>query len=572
MKHTVLMPVFMTCVLLVSGENNFYRQAPVLATFDRSVAICGNLPEGITKDRNGKYIPVLPGLGNHSYSISTTADSAQVYFDQGINFYYSYHFREAQASFKEAARFDKDCAMAYWGQALAMGPYYNNYTYKMDKQVPQVLQVMAQNIAGVSEKEKDLIYAMQRRYSSDTTNADRVKLDSDYAASMRLLVKKHPNDNDVKALYIDAVMLQHKWDFWYNNGTPKAWTPELVQLSQEILKSDSTHPAALHYFIHLTEASRHPEIALPDAEKLRNTMPGVGHMVHMATHSYQRNGFFSRGVVVNEEANDVNNRIDSLVPSLQLGRDNVVHIYAVQSYCAMNAGMYRKGLPVYQRTRERLIAQQPGFEKNTYAQFVYMIPVVARVRLGKWQEILKANEPDTKWKYASLLNDFAKGMACVRSGNIPEAKRRLTNIKKHLANSQLAIRLMPFNAPKQCGIIASELLSGEILFAEKRYEEALTALKKAVDEEDNLIYREPQDWLIPSRQYLGLALLRLNRASEAAKVYQEDLTTNPGNGWSLLGMFQCLSAQKKLTEAAAYKKSYQRAFAAADVMPDASAY
>ena len=57
--------------------------------------------------------------------------------------YYSYHMREAIASFKEAARFDSSCAMAYWGQALAMGPTYNSgYSYKMSIVVPKALENM----------------------------------------------------------------------------------------------------------------------------------------------------------------------------------------------------------------------------------------------------------------------------------------------------------------------------------------------------------------------------------------------------------------------------------------------
>ena len=39
--------------------------------------------------------------------------------------YYSYHWEEANASFQEAARFDPGSAMAYWGEALALGPGYN---------------------------------------------------------------------------------------------------------------------------------------------------------------------------------------------------------------------------------------------------------------------------------------------------------------------------------------------------------------------------------------------------------------------------------------------------------------
>src|ERR1700750_2107032 len=83
---------------------------------------------------NGKFITVLPGWGHYGYSISTKSDSAQFYFNQGLNMYYSYHWQEANASFKEAARFDPGSAMAYWGEALALGPGYNfALHYKMRK-------------------------------------------------------------------------------------------------------------------------------------------------------------------------------------------------------------------------------------------------------------------------------------------------------------------------------------------------------------------------------------------------------------------------------------------------------
>src|SRR5687767_9359617 len=43
-------------------------------------------------------IPVIPGAGSHKWKISTKNDSAQFYFNQGINMYYSFHLIEAMAS------------------------------------------------------------------------------------------------------------------------------------------------------------------------------------------------------------------------------------------------------------------------------------------------------------------------------------------------------------------------------------------------------------------------------------------------------------------------------------------
>jgi len=533
---------------------------------------CGPTTTGPLPDANGKFIPLLPGLGNHTYQISTEQDSARLFFNQGLNLYYSYHLQEANASFKEAARFDSTAAMIYWGQALSMGPYYNSYGYKMRAGVPAALAAMTRHRSTATEKEKGLIDAILQRYSSDFTNTDRSHLDSAYAKKMSALVAQYPADNDIKALYIDAVMLQHKWDFWHTDRTPKQWTPELVTLCQTILKKDPHHPAALHYYIHLTEASGQPELALAGADILKNDMPGAGHMVHMATHMYQRNGLFAQGVTVNEDANTAYNLEDSLAPALGLGRNNVIHVFAVQSYCAMTAGMYKQGIPIYQRTRDQLVAAKPAFEKEPYSQYIYMFPVMALVRLGKWDEVMQAPMPDPHWKYATILAHFARGMANVHYIDLRAAAADLDSIQINLSDSLLGVRMMPFDKPSQCGSIAAGILRGEILFAQGKQNEAVNSLTRAVKEEDALIYREPQQWLIPVRQYLGVVLLKMRQPAAAEKVYRADLFRNPGNGWSLLGLYQSLLAQQKSTEAANVKTKYLAAFASCDVNPAASAF
>lgn len=71
--------------------------------------------------------------------------------------------------------------------------------------------------------------------------------------------------------------------------------------------------------------------------------------------------------------------------------------------------------------------------------------------------------------------------------------------------------------------------------------------------EDRMFYSEPKDWLMPARQYLGAFYLRMGKPATAEKVYREDLSWNPGNGWSLPGLCQSLKAQHKDKEIAAYK-------------------
>ncbi|WP_159473403.1 tetratricopeptide repeat protein [Dyadobacter sp. 3J3] len=535
-----------------------------------TIPFCGQTPSGNPiLNEAGKFVMPLPGSGHHSYKITSTNDSAQFYFNQGLTMYYSFHMKEALASFMESSRFDPGHPMPYWGQALAMGPYYNSaYSYQMPAAVPAVLVKMIKAAARGNESENMLVKAMDIRYSDDISDANRKNLNIAYAEAMKKLATSKTSNVDTKALYVDAVMLIHAWDFWNADGSAKPWTPELISLCENILKKNPNHPAALHYHIHLTEASRHPETALPNADKLKNILPGVAHMVHMSSHEYQRNGLYFKGVKVNDLADKNLLRYDSLAPHLQLNKHST-HYYAVQTYCAMSGGMYKIGMHDALRCRKS-VAPTP---QQTYDQYMFMMPVLTLVRLGKWEEILKDSiTPDPTWSYASLLSNFAKGLAYVNTGDAISAKKQLELLYQNSKDPVLTKVRIPFNAPISMATIAGEILNASILFSEKKYDDAFSSLNKAIKVEDNLIYTEPNDWPIPARQFLGAFLLKTGKYTMAEKVYRQDLILNPGNGWSLIGLSKSLKAQKKNDQLAYYKTKYMRAFSGSEIMPLSSIY
>ena len=132
-------------------------------------------------------IPPLPGAGKYKWKISTTNDSAQFYFDQGINCYYGFHIIEAMASFKKAAKFDPQCAMLYWAQALGYGPNINDFGYRASPEALAATQKAKELSATASSFEKDLINAMQVRYTADSTDATRASLNEAYTAQMKMI-------------------------------------------------------------------------------------------------------------------------------------------------------------------------------------------------------------------------------------------------------------------------------------------------------------------------------------------------------------------------------------------------
>jgi hypothetical protein len=140
----------------------------------RLMAACSPLRD---KDFSPANIPLLPGTGTHSWKISTSKDSAQIYFNQGMNLYYSFHILEALGSFIKAQEFDPENGFLYWAEALSYGPNINDFGYNASPGVFPALEKAIKFQAGLSQMEKDLITALNRRYATSTNQG---KLNQDY--------------------------------------------------------------------------------------------------------------------------------------------------------------------------------------------------------------------------------------------------------------------------------------------------------------------------------------------------------------------------------------------------------
>jgi tetratricopeptide (TPR) repeat protein len=231
--------------------------------------------------------------------------------------------------------------------------------------------------------------------------------------------------------------------------------------------------------------------------------------------------------------------------------------------------MYQEAMKYAQRCRKSVAPKA----ETTYDQYLYMLPVMTLVRMGKWQQILTDSvSPDPSWTYASLLSDFAKGIAFAQTGKPDSAAAHLVLLQDKIKDPVLTKRRIPFNSPVEIARIAEKVLEGVIAFNKKQSTNGIKSLEEAIALEDKLIYTEPKDWPLPSRQFLGAYLLKIGKAARAEQVYRRDLVFNPGNGWSLLGLSQSLRAQGKTREATRLKPKYQQAFAHAGDIPPHSVF
>ncbi|MFT3912038.1 MAG: hypothetical protein QM737_21615 [Ferruginibacter sp.] len=485
----------------------------------------------LNADSLGNAMKPLPGWGNYRWNITTTSDSARFYFNQGINMYYAFHIIESLGSFKKAAEFDSTNAMIYWAQALAYGPNINDYAYATAPDALAVSQKAKQYSAGLSDRDKALVNAMAVRYSADST-ISRSVLNETYSTAMLKAWKQFSQDADISALYADARMLQHPWEYWKHNGEPQPWTNEILTVIENALKTTPGHPGLNHYHIHMAEASPNPGRALASAQRLENMMPDVSHMVHMPSHIYIRTGKYDTGVVVNNRSINGYNKYLSLYPDVVNNTFlYVIHNLHMKAACAMMMKDYTLSL---QSAKECAASFDTSFLSmaqpvGNMIQYVYMTPLMAQVQYEKWDELIATPGINQQWAFAFCLSKWGKGLAYANTGKLSEAKNELSMLVAAMKHPDMQVLNAPFNKPVDQMKVGEKILEGTIALKEQNFAKAISLLKEAVVAEDDLIYSEPRDWLIPSRLFLANAYIISGDLAAAKKILKEDLVINPNS-------------------------------------------
>ena len=572
MKKTILI-VGVASLFLISVAAHF---APSLFTFQSQIkaditpplSICGT-PGARTilkiMDTTRQMSPLMENLGKYGMKVTTNNERAQLFFNQGLNLYYGFNHLEAYRSFMEVARLDPGCAIAYWGQALSLGPNINLPMDPADTET--VYKALQRAIAlkhNASPKEQTLIDALAKRYTAEALK-DRKSLDEAYASAMEEVAKQFPEDAEVNTLYAEALMDLHPWDFW-KNGKAQPWTAKPVEIINRVVTDYPSHPGANHLNIHILEASPDPDAAVASADRLVDLVPGAGHLVHMPSHIYIRVGRYIDGVAANERAVKTDEeyiaqcKVQGVYPLFYYP-----HNYHFLLACTQMAGMSYKSMTTAEALKESIPVEMLNIPDFVTLQHWYAMPWYNMVRFGKWNDILQIREPDDSLKYIKAVWHYARGMAYVRSSKPADAKNELAKLKKLVADPFMDNTIGGFNSFRNVLSIGQNILEGEMEARQKNYDKAIQLLTKAVEIEDTLLYQEPPDWYHPSRQVLGGILLEARKPAIAEQKFREDLNQYRNNGWSLFGLYQSLEAQGKTKEALSVKKEFEKAFVEADI-------
>jgi hypothetical protein len=218
-------------------------------------------PVAAAQDKNQKAKPIdlsITAVGRQHHPIHTKSKEAQEFFDQGITLIYGFNHEGAARSFQRAAELDPASPMPLWGVALAVGPNYNsNVDAEREKLAFETIQKAQQLASASPQVEKDYVAALSTRYSGDA-NPDYKQLSRNYAAAMKALSAKYPDDLDAATMYAESLMDLNPWRLWSADGKPAENTQEIVIVLESVLERNPDHAGANHYYIHAVEASPNP--------------------------------------------------------------------------------------------------------------------------------------------------------------------------------------------------------------------------------------------------------------------------------------------------------------------------
>ena len=516
-----------------------------------AVLCCGHLPMTSAQDKTPPAKPAdlaMTAIGRQHHPIATKKAEAQDYFDQGITLLFGFNHEEAARSFQRAAELDPASPMPLWGIAMAVGPNYNaDIDADREKLAFDNIQSAKKLAQRAPRLEGDYVDALATRYSSEP-NPDYKKLARDYAAAMKSLSAKYPDDLDAATLYAESLMDLNPWKLWSNDGEPGENTEEIVRVLESVLARNPNHAGANHYYIHAVEASPNPEKALPSAHRLDTMVPEAGHLVHMPAHIYERTGFYSAAARNNAQASLVDQAYAEKTGQVGSMYDLMYHSHN-QHFLAMAASMagnYAQAKKAADDMSTRLL---PHAKMMPMLDGFLASPIWVDVRFAKWQEILARPEPMKELPGSHALWRYSRALAWANTGKIDDAEKEKSLFVTEIGAFPPDAMFGEMNFAKDVFAVASNIIDARIALAKGRKDEAITDLQKAVQIQDTLRYDEPADWYYPVRESLGATLLAAGKPVEAEQVFREDLVRNPRNPRSLFGLKESLVAQQKEADA-----------------------
>ena len=477
-------------------------------------------------------------LGKVHFATSCN-DTAQRRFDRAMRYQHSFWYAESKEIYEEALKADPECAIAYWGIALAL--LNNPHGAVPTPNLPIGLAAIekGQAVRAKTERERDYIDALSVMYVDYDKIPHQARVQS-YLKKMAALAAKYPDDDEAQIFYaITLNVAASPADKTYANQLKGA------AILEPIWQRQPQHPGIAHYLIHLYDYPPIADKGIPAALRYSKIAPNAPHAQHMPSHIFTRVGYWKESIAANLAS------VQAAMASKESGDQLHGQDYLVYAYLQLGQDAAAR------QVIDQVEATQPNPDVYAGAFAQAASPARYMVERGDWKGAANLEVRPSKFPQTMAITYFARALGAARSGD-PAAARadvaKLSDIRDSLREAKSDYWATQAD-------VEAQVANAWVLYADGKYDDALKAMSAAADAEDKT-EKSPvtPGSLAPARELYGFMLLDRGMAKEALAAFEATQAKEPNrfNGYA-----GAAKAAQALGDTAKAKANYEKLLALA---------
>src|SRR5271154_6931106 len=364
-------------------------------------------------------------VGNVNFPTSCSPQ-AQADLETGLALLHSFQYQASAQAFSDAAKQDGQCAIAYWGKAMALDHQLWDFPSVATLAEGRKDIEQAQKAGEPSGREREYIAAAAAFYQDDPklSHTDRVQA---YSTAMQKLYSDNPKDVEAGAFYALSLVALAE-----DGVDDLANRRKAIAILNPLFERQPNNPGVAHYLIH---ASDTPELAregLPAARAYAKIAPDSSHATHMPSHIFRRLGLWPEMIDSNIAA------IAAAAEATQAGRGDAsyqFHPMDFLDYAYLQSGQEAKACHLVED-----LMNVPGAKAEGIADHHALFSARNAIELHRWKEAASLAIPDEML----MMQDptyWARAIGSARSGDLSGARQdaqKLAEVMKAQTNHDKA--------------------------------------------------------------------------------------------------------------------------------------
>ena len=454
-------------------------------------------------------------LGTVSFPTSCSSE-AQPGIEKGVALLHSFQYEEARQTFAEVETRDAKCAIAHWGQAMAL--YHQLWEFPDEKQLQEGHKEIEQAIKlhPKTPRERGFLNAAAAFYQ-ESEKLSHIERRQAYTAALEKLRVQVPGDVEVESFY--ALSLVSLAD---DEVDTMANLNKAIAILQPLFEKYPDHPGVAHYLIHATDRPELAEQGLAAARRYAAIAPDSSHALHMPSHIFVRLGLWQESINSNIAAIAAGARAAELHKAESHYQ---THPMGFLNYSYLQSGQEAKAREVIAHTDHVV-----GASEEDKADHRAYLAAYTALELHRWNEAASLPVPAIRKEWLDTTY-WARAIGAARAGDAAAAEVAVKDLTGSVEERESKARKIGYPVDKEK---ATDLREAEawLAFAQGKTDDALQELRAAADHQDK---NGPDSVIIPAREMLADMLLEAKRPSDALNEYKIALKNAPNRFDALLG-------------------------------------